>query len=95
MNSIIVTVVLALSDGATEVELRLPTGATVSDALARSGLASRHPRIDLARAPVGIFGRRVERERILADGDRVEIYRPLIADPKDARRRRAGRFARG
>jgi len=93
VNSITVTVVLAMSDGATEVELRLPIGATVSEALARSGLAARHPRIDLARAPVGIFGRRVERERILADGDRIEIYRPLIADPKDARRRRAGRLA--
>ncbi|HVP86672.1 MAG TPA: RnfH family protein, partial [Casimicrobiaceae bacterium] len=44
---------------------------------------------DLARCPVGIFGRRVERGRILSDGDRVEIYRPLVAEPRDARRRRA------
>ena len=91
MNSVAVTVVLALSDSATEVPLRLPMGATVSDALAQSGLATLHPELDVAAAPVGIFGRRVEGNRILADGDRVEIYRPLIADPKDSRRRRARR----
>jgi putative ubiquitin-RnfH superfamily antitoxin RatB of RatAB toxin-antitoxin module len=93
VKPIAVTVVLALSDSATEVALRLPTGATVSDALAQSGLAALHPELDVAGAPIGIFGRRVERDCVLADGDRVEIYRPLIADPKDARRRRARRMA--
>lgn len=88
MNTIVVTVVVALSDEATEVELRLPAGAKVGDALAQSGLDRRHPAIDVAHAPVGIFGRRVERDRLLSDGDRVEVYRSLIADPKDARRRR-------
>lgn len=85
---IVVTVVLAWPDEATEVELRLPAGATVADAIEQSGVAGRHPRIDVAHAAVGIFGRRVERDRILSDGDRVEVYRPLVADPKDARRRR-------
>ncbi len=93
MTAISVTVVLALPDRATEAELRLPAGATVADALAKSGLASLHPQLDVARSPVGIFGRRVERDRVLADGDRVEVYRPLLADPKDARRRRARRPA--
>jgi hypothetical protein len=88
-DEIACTVVLALIDGATEVELRLPPGATVADALAQSGVASLHPQIDVVHASVGIFGRRVERDCVLADGDRVEIYRPLIADPKAARRRRA------
>lgn len=88
MSTIVVTVVVALPEEATEVELRLPAGATVSDALTQSGVAARHPRIDVAHAPVGIFGRRVQRDRVLSDGDRVELYRPLVADPKDARRRR-------
>jgi putative ubiquitin-RnfH superfamily antitoxin RatB of RatAB toxin-antitoxin module len=88
MSTIVVTVVVALPDEATEVELRLPAGATVSDALTQSGLKARHLRIDVAHAPVGIFGRRVERDRVLSDGDRVELYRPLVADPKAARRRR-------
>ena len=50
--------------------------------------------IALSQAPVGIFGRRVEQDHVLADRDRVEIYRPLIAEPKAARRRRALRPTR-
>ena len=87
-----VSVVLALPDHATEVALRLPAGATVADALERSGLAARHPEVDLSQAAVGIFGKRTDRQAILADGDRVEIYRPLIADPKASRRARAARI---
>ena len=84
-----VTVVLALPDHATQIALRLPAGATVSDALERSGLAALHPEVDLARARVGIFGKLTDRHAILAGGDRVEVYRTLIADPKDQRQRRA------
>jgi len=91
LTAIRVTVVIAWPDQATEVALALPPGATVADALAESRLASRHPEIDVARSAVGIFGRRVARDRVLADGDRVEVYRPLVADPKEARRRRVGR----
>jgi hypothetical protein len=86
---IAVTVVLALPDRATEIALRLPAGATIADALERSGLVERHPEVDLARARVGIFGKLSDRRAILTDGDRVEVYRPLIADPKQQRRRRA------
>jgi len=63
------------------VELELEEGATVGDAL-------RAARVTAARA-VGVHGRRVGAEQRLADGDRVELYRPLPADPKEARRRRA------
>jgi putative ubiquitin-RnfH superfamily antitoxin RatB of RatAB toxin-antitoxin module len=94
VTAVNVTVVVAWPDHATEVGLALAPGSTVADALAESRLASRHPELDLARAPVGVFGRRVERDRILVDGDRVEIYRPLLADPKAARRRRARRAGR-
>ena len=75
-----VEVVSARPDGATIVTVALPAGATVRDALAAARLSG---------VAVGIFGRRVNLETKLADGDRVEIYRPLAMDPKEARRRRA------
>ena len=93
MSAITVTVVLALLERATEIELRLAPGATVGDALARFPTRTA-PDVDIATAPVGIWGRRVDRSHALRDGDRVEIYRPLVADPKAARRRRARRTAR-
>jgi uncharacterized protein len=90
MRRIAVTVVYALPDAATEIEVELPGGATVADALELSGLASRHPEANIARGPVGVFGKRVDRSTMLADGDRVEVYRALLADPKEARRKRGG-----
>ena len=84
-----VTVVLALTNRATEIAVRLPAGATLSDALEGSGLAERHPEVDVARARVGIFGKLSDRKAVLADGDRIEVYRALIADPKARRLRRA------
>jgi uncharacterized protein len=89
-----VSVVFALPDRASEIALRLPAGATIADALERSCLAERHPEVDLDRARVGIFGKLSDRRAILADGDRVEVYRPLIADPKQQRQRRAAAGAR-
>ena len=88
---ITVSVVYALPERALEIELELPAGATIAEAIARSRIGERHPEIDVARAAVGVFGRRMRRDAVLADGDRVEIYRALLADPKDARRRRAKR----
>lgn len=67
----------------------LPDDATVADALAASGLAGQ-----VTPAGVGIWGRPVEPGAALRDGDRVEVYRPLTADPKEARRARARRAAR-
>ena len=75
-----VEVVDARRDGAEVVEVRLPDGATVRDALAASGMKGNQ---------VGIFGKKVSIDTRLADGDRVEIYRPLAMDPKEARRLRA------
>jgi putative ubiquitin-RnfH superfamily antitoxin RatB of RatAB toxin-antitoxin module len=88
-SGIEVTVVLALPDGATEIAVRLPAGATLADALERSGIAARHPEVDVSGARVGIFGKLSDRSAILADGDRVEVYRALVADPKEHRLRRA------
>jgi putative ubiquitin-RnfH superfamily antitoxin RatB of RatAB toxin-antitoxin module len=89
VSEITVTVVYALPAAVTEIEVRLAAGATVADAIERSGIAARLPDVDIAGAPVGIFGKRVRRDTTLGDGDRVELYRRLIADPKVARRRRA------
>jgi putative ubiquitin-RnfH superfamily antitoxin RatB of RatAB toxin-antitoxin module len=89
VSEITVTVVYALPAAATEIEVRLAAGATVADAIERSGIAARLPEADIGGAPVGIFGKRVRRDTMLGDGDRVELYRRLIADPKVARRRRA------
>jgi putative ubiquitin-RnfH superfamily antitoxin RatB of RatAB toxin-antitoxin module len=88
-----IEVVHALPDRAARVQLELPPGATVADAL--QAVAGREPfaGLDLGGAAVGIYGERVDRDRSLADHDRVEIYRPLLLDPVEARRRR-GRAAR-
>nr|WP_242476752.1 RnfH family protein [Halochromatium glycolicum] len=66
------------------------TGMTVADAIERSGIQARFPEIDLAVNKVGIFGKVTKLDQVLASGDRVEIYPPLIADPKQARKQRAG-----
>lgn len=71
-----------------EVELCLPPGATVADALRESGMQTRHPGHDLSVLPVGIWGSFCERSDALRDRDRVELYRPLRVDPKEARRQR-------
>jgi uncharacterized protein len=84
-----VEVVYALPGGHDATELELPPGATVGEAVKASGIAARHRGIDLSR--LGIFGRPAGEDTPLADGDRVEIYRPLALDPKEARRQRARR----
>ncbi len=70
--------------------LRVSAGTTVEQAIRRSGLLERFPEINLAKHGVGIFGELVGLDDPLRDGDRVEIYRPLLADPKAIRRARAG-----
>jgi putative ubiquitin-RnfH superfamily antitoxin RatB of RatAB toxin-antitoxin module len=69
-------------------ELMLPAGSCVGDALRESGLAHRHPELDLADAALGIWGALARADHLLRDRDRVEVYRPLLVDPKEARRRR-------
>lgn len=68
------------------IELEVPAGATVADAIRHSGLLARYPEINLGKNGVGIYGEPTELDRPLCDGDRVEIYRLLIVDPKAARR---------
>jgi uncharacterized protein len=89
MASLRIEVVYALPAGEDAVALRLPPGATAADAVRASGMLERHPGIDLKRQKIGIYGRVVAAGTLLSDGDRVEVYRPLILEPKEARRRRA------
>jgi putative ubiquitin-RnfH superfamily antitoxin RatB of RatAB toxin-antitoxin module len=84
-----ITVVFSPSAGQVdEVLLSLPEGATVQDALQASGLMERHSLLQPLALPVGVWGKRRGLEDRLRDQDRVEIYRPLRVDPKEARRQR-------
>jgi putative ubiquitin-RnfH superfamily antitoxin RatB of RatAB toxin-antitoxin module len=89
-----IAVCYALPDAQTIHPVELPEGATLRDALDASGILSRHPDIDLARQKTGVFGKLKPLDAPLADHDRVEIYRPLIVDPKLARRRRVEKTRR-
>ena len=88
-DSVRVSVVYATPDRQFLRELELPAGATVGTAIERSAIAADAGIADDALRRVGIFGRLVDHATVLRDGDRVEIYRPLKVDPKEARRRRA------
>lgn len=86
MGRLNVEVVYATRHAQEIVQLVLEPGARAIDALRASGLLTRHPEIDLGIPAIGIFGRRVAHDTRLEDGDRVEIYRSLKADAKEARR---------
>lgn len=86
-----IAIVVACSAAAREVvliDLQLPLGATVRDALQASGLPQCGPDVDLASGKVGVWGKLCSLDHTLRDGDRVELYRPLTVDPKEARRQR-------
>lgn len=90
MTAIIdVEVVYALTHHQTVVAVQLATGATVRDAIIRSGVLDAHPEIALERCELAVWGRKADQNRVLRDRDRVEICRKLIIDPKNARRKRA------
>ncbi len=90
-ETITVEVAYALAHEQALVAIDVPVGTTMYQAAQMSHIADRFPDIDLETADMGIFGKveRKPKERELQPGDRVEIYRPLIADPKEVRKRRA------
>jgi len=88
-----VEIVYALPREAQRFRVRVPRGATVEAAIRASGILSALPELDGAPLDVGILGRRCGLCDAVNDGDRIEIYRPLVLDPKEARRRRAGSSA--
>jgi putative ubiquitin-RnfH superfamily antitoxin RatB of RatAB toxin-antitoxin module len=88
-RAIHVEVVYALPHAQMLVPLNVPEGTTVERAIRLSGVLEKFPEIDLANSKVGIWNKAVELSAVLREKDRVEIYRPLIADPKEVRRKRA------
>jgi putative ubiquitin-RnfH superfamily antitoxin RatB of RatAB toxin-antitoxin module len=90
MNETInIEVVYALPHEQTLLKKSVPAGATVAEALQLSGIQQKYPELNLATSKLGIFGKLVKADVVLRDKDRIEIYRPLIADPKEVRRKRA------
>lgn len=70
-------------------EIEVPAGATARQAIEQSGLLRDRPQLAGLPSGVGVFSRAVDPDYVLSAGDRVEIYRPLLVDPKESRRRRA------
>lgn len=89
MSQIHVEIVYALALRQKVVPLNVPDGTTVREAIERSGLLTEFPEIDLAKNKLGIWNKLAKADAPLRDKDRVEVYRPLIADPKEVRRQRA------
>lgn len=89
MSQIHIEVVYAKPGQAKRVVLTLEAGATVQQAIEQSGLLDEFPEIDLNRNKVGVWNKLAKLDQVLRDRDRVEIYRPLIADPKEVRKQRA------
>jgi putative ubiquitin-RnfH superfamily antitoxin RatB of RatAB toxin-antitoxin module len=83
-----VTVAFALPGLQEVLEVEVPDGATVAQALGAAPLAERFPGIDFSALDAGLWGVRTARDTALREGDRVELYRPLEADPREMRRRR-------
>ena len=88
-NTIHVEVAYAIPDSQKIIGLDVPVGTTIIEAVRESGIAELYPDIDLDKSRMGIFSKIKKGDTELREGDRVEIYRPLIADPKEVRKQRA------
>lgn len=84
-----VEVAYALPDKQSLLSVSVAEGTTVEEAIEQSGILTLHPDIDLTKTKVGVWSRVIKLKDTLSEGDRIEIYRPLIADPKEIRKRRA------
>ena len=87
----IIEVTYALSDKQSLISLEVEEGTTIKEAIEASGVLDTYNQIDLTRDKVGIFSKFATLETVLREKDRVEIYRPLIADPKKVRKERASK----
>jgi len=92
--SVHVTVVYALPGRVWQESLRVAAGSSVLDVVHASGFAEHFPELDVRALPLGVYGARSAPTRVVADGERIEIYRPLTFDPMESRRRRAAHRAR-
>ncbi|HEY9031004.1 MAG TPA: RnfH family protein [Kangiella sp.] len=89
IHRITVEVCYALPEKQTLLSLEVEASATIEEIVSQSGIIELHPEIDLTQNKVGIFSKLAKLTDTLHDGDRIEIYRPLIADPKEVRKQRA------
>ncbi len=90
-SKILVEVAYARADTQVIIPLNVAAGATINAAILESGILERFPEIDISNCKVGIFGKLSKLDKELCEGDRVEIYRPLIADPKARRKERVAK----
>ncbi len=89
IDKITVEVCYALPEKQTLLSLEVEASATIEEIIGQSGIIELYPEIDLTQNKVGIFSKLAKLTDTLHDGDRIEIYRPLIADPKEVRKQRA------
>jgi putative ubiquitin-RnfH superfamily antitoxin RatB of RatAB toxin-antitoxin module len=89
VDTINVEVAYALPEKQVILPVNVELGTTIGGAIVQSGIMMEFPELDVEHSEVGIFGKVATMTTVLSDGDRVEIYRPLIADPKEVRRKRA------
>ena len=89
-----VEVVYGLPKKQVLLNVKVPVGSTIEETIALSGITTHFPEIISSRAKVGIFSRVEKLSSLIREGDRVEIYRPLIADPKEMRKLRAAKMAK-
>jgi len=88
-ETISVELIYALPARQQLITLNVPAGTSVRQAIELSGVLDKHPEIDLTKNKVGIFAKLTKLDAILRERDRIEIYRPLLADPKEVRKQRA------
>ena len=89
MDFLNVEVVYALRERQTVLAVQVPPGTTAISAVHRSGILQCHPDIDAQNLELGVFGNAVGHDHAVQEGDRVELYRPLLSDPMEKRKRRA------
>ena len=88
-NEILIEVAYALPKKQLIIPIKVKIGSTAEEAIKSSGIVKKFPEINLSENKIGILGKLTQLDTLLRDKDRVEIYRPLIADPKEVRRQRA------
>lgn len=89
-----IEVVYATAEQQLLLALEVPAGTTVGEAVQLSGVAAQLSQVAVHDCPLGIFGKVVAAQRVIEAGDRIELYRPLLADPKEVRKQRAAKVAR-
>lgn len=88
-NDILIEVAYALPQKQLIIPIKIKAGVTAEEAIKISGIMKKFSEIDLTKNQIGIFGKLTQLDHVMRDHDRIEIYRPLIADPKEIRRQRA------